>query len=174
MDWQWQAISRQRCTARAVTAPGTAFSETPRRTGLPASYSKMTFSKLLLMLPWMLRRRWASIALLICGVFMAGILIEVWVQAHYGAPILALVVVLNVQAMRYLRLWRYQGRRMGRWLVWTVVMLTLLIFTLTLATRWNDQNPWASRRAQVLRQLTDGGKHLVVMRYGPHHAPLNE
>ncbi|HEV8725031.1 MAG TPA: hypothetical protein VGW77_30825 [Candidatus Binatia bacterium] len=139
------------------------------------SRRRLTLFIPLLMLPWLLRRRWPSIALLICGVFMVGILIEMWVQAHYGAPILALVVVLNVQAIRYLRLWRCHGWRIGRSLVWTVVMLTLLIFTVNLVNRWRDQIPWSARRAQVLRLLTaDGEKHLVVMRYGPQHSPLYE
>src|SRR5438105_14451976 len=44
-------------------------------------------------------------------------LIEGWWYPHYGAPFLAAMVILVAQSMRYLRQWKYHGRRVGRLLI---------------------------------------------------------
>ena len=71
-----------------------------------------------LLLPWVLRNRWMRYALLTCIWFGGAILMEVFFNEHYAAPIAALIYVLLIQSMRHLRLWRWRGRPIGRALIW--------------------------------------------------------
>jgi hypothetical protein len=130
----------------------------------------------LLMLPWLVRNRWTRFALLMCGVFAVGLLLEPWVQTLYAAPITALVVMLVLQATRHLRLWHWRGRPVGRFLVWTLVVITLASFALAFAQRMGLQAiGWQYEQARIRRELeADGRHHLVIVRYGPRRQQNNE
>ena len=125
----------------------------------------------LLMLPWALRNRWTRFALLTCAVLIAGLAIETWAHPHYAAPITGLVCVLVLQAMRHLRLWHRHGRLTGRLIVWTIAIVTIASFIVTLVQQARIKaSAWASERSQILAQLKqDGRRHLVIVPQRPLH-----
>ena len=139
-------------------------------------YVRLGLTIPLLMLPWLLRDRWTRFALLTWGVFAVGMLLEPWVQTHYAAPITSLVVMLILEGARHLRLWRWHGRPVGRFLVWTLVAITVVSFTQAFAERSQLKTVgWEYERAHILRELeADGRRHLVIVRYGPNHQPNRE
>ena len=139
-------------------------------------YVRLGLTIPILMLPWLLRDRWTRFALLTCCVFMAGLLVEPWVQTHYAAPIIPLVIMLILEGARHLRLWRWHGRAVGRFLVWTLVAITIASFTQAFAERSQLKSVgWQYERTRILRELeTDGRQHLVIVRYGPNHQPNQE
>ena len=135
--------------------------------------SRLVFTLPLLMIPWMLRRRWPRFALLACGVLLAGMAVETWVMPHYAAPIVGLVIVLLVQAMRHLRLWQWDGMPVGKFLVWTFWAIAMAFSTAAFAQRMNETPAnWGIERARVLAQLrADGRRHLAIVRYGTLDIP---
>ena len=130
----------------------------------------------LVMLPWVLRSRWMCFALLTCGVVGAGVLGETWLWPHYVAPITGLVFVLVVQAMRYLRLWRWRGRPMGQLLVWAILVVCVGSVVVIFAEQLRaPPDGWSLKRIHILTQLEEeGGRHLIIVRYGFQHPPQRE
>lgn len=127
----------------------------------------------LIMLPWLMRDRWARFALLTCGMLMVGAAMETWLMPHYVAPVVGPASVLLLQAMRRLRLWRWRDMQAGRVLVWALCLLSLASF----ATGFSQQmqrtsSGWGSDRARILAELEqDGKRHLVLVRYGSLDVP---
>jgi hypothetical protein len=130
----------------------------------------------LLLLPWLLRDRWPRFALLTSAVFLLGLFMVTWHAEHYSAPIIALVFALALQGMRRLRLLRWSGWPAGRFLVWTICIITAASFAFAFVQKLqNKPSGWEWERARLLDQLKeDGGRHLMIVRYGPLHSPLNE
>src|SRR5262249_28248684 len=95
---------------------------------------------------------------------------------HYAAPVAGLFLLLAVQALRYLRLWRWRGRPAGRILVRAslVVSLVLLVpFCIQLSGA--TAQGWPVERARILKELREqGGRHLVFVHYQPGHSPHAE
>ncbi len=125
------------------------------------------------------RNRWMRFALLTCGVFTAGLLMETWMNLHYAAPILPLVLLVAVQSMRQMRLCVWRGHRVGRLLVAASLALCVVSFAgfcrdVARQSR-ADQQAWSVQRAHMLSDLgRDGSKHLVIVHYGPTHPPQHE
>jgi hypothetical protein len=121
----------------------------------------------LFMLPWVMRDRWPRYALLICGVFVAGLAMETWLHPHYAAPVIGLGFCLVLQAMRHLRVWRWRGWPIGCFIVWTICILTVTSFIMAFAEQiQKTSSGWGSERARILAQLKeDGRRHLVMVRY---------
>jgi hypothetical protein len=134
-------------------------------------YLRLGLTIPLLMLPWLVRNHWTRFALLTCCLFTVGLLVEPWVQTHYAAPLTAVVVMLVLQATRHLRLWHWRGRPVGRFLVWTLVVITVVSFSQAFAQHMQRKaTAWEHERARILRTLkADGRQHLVIVRYGPKH-----
>jgi 4-hydroxybenzoate polyprenyltransferase len=137
----------------------------------------------LVMLPWAIRdRRMRLITASIC-VMAAGVAGEVWFMPHYVAPAVAAVYVLLLQCLRHLRAWRWRGQPVGRTLVRGIVMVSVLAFAARAAgraahvgptkirTTWDSADAGNTDRAQVEDRLRRaGGRHLVIVRYGPSHS----
>src|SRR5260370_11275790 len=51
------------------------------------------------------------------AVVLLGIAVEVFFLPHYAAPLTALYLALVVQALRHLRVWRWESRPAGGFLV---------------------------------------------------------
>jgi hypothetical protein len=130
----------------------------------------------LLVLPWLLRDRWSRLAMLICGVLAVGLLIEPWMQPHYAAPVTSLVVLLVVQALRHLRLWRWRSQPVGSWLAASIVGVAIVSLVVAFGRQIQVKSPaWQFERARLDSQLkADGRRHLVIVRYGPNHQPNHE
>lgn len=139
-------------------------------------YLRLVLTLPFLVLPWLLRDRWSRIAMLTCGVLAAGLLIEPWMQPHYAAPVTCLVVMLVVQALRYLHLWCWRGQPVGRWLVASILAVAVVSFVVAFGQQMQMKFPaWQFERARIVSQLkSDGRRHLVIVRYGPKHHPNHE
>jgi hypothetical protein len=127
------------------------------------------------MLPWVLRNRWHRFALAVCGVLLAGMVVETWLMPHYAAPVVGLAIALLIQAMRQLQLWNWACVPMGRFLTWSFWVIAMAFFIVAFAQRMSDQPAnWGIERARLLNQLqNDGRKHLVIVRYGTLDIPYD-
>jgi hypothetical protein len=139
-------------------------------------YLRLVLTIPLFVLPCLLRDRWTRLAMLTCGVLAVGLLIEPWMQPHYAAPVASLVVMLVVQALRYLRLWQWRGQPAGRWVVSSIVVVAVVSFVVAFGQQMQVKFPaWQFERARIVSELkTDGRRHLVLVRYGPNHQPNHE
>src|SRR5262249_38746627 len=81
----------------------------------------------LVTLPWIVRARWMCFAALTCGWLLAAFCVATWFQPHYAAPVTGLVFALVVQGLRYLRLWHWHGRAVGKVFVRTVPVIYLAL-----------------------------------------------
>jgi hypothetical protein len=130
-------------------------------------------------LPWTLRDgriRW----LLIAGVVsMAGTAVVTFFIPHYVAVVTAIIIGLALQGMRHLRVWRPDGRPIGLALVRALVVVSFLLVPVH-AWLWARRDPAAlesigPQRARILTRLEGlPDRHLVIVRYQPHHDPLQE
>lgn len=125
-------------------------------------------------------------------VMMAGMLIEIFMLAHYVAPFTAAFYAIGLQAMRHLRLWSPEGKPVGAQLVRLTVTLCLILAGLRVFAEPFDEkvverppsgwiNMWygpefyGAPRARIEAQLEHlPGKQLVIVRYAPHHNPMDE
>ena len=125
----------------------------------------------LLMWPFMLKERWTRLALLACGLLWAAMLAVTFYLSHYVAPMTGLLFFLIVQALRHLYCVRWRGVRVGR----SLVAAALIVYGLSSAwALWQpigrDPIHWPSVRARLVADLKEaGGKHLILVRYGPRH-----
>jgi hypothetical protein len=132
---------------------------------------------LLVTFPWVLRSKWMRVATCLLAAFTLGQLLVTWINFHYAGPIFGLVVAVGLQALRYLRLWQWRGRRSGRFLARAAIGLCVLAVAPTsiLLSGRVDQNDWSRQRASLLADLQrQGGRHLVIVRYGAQHQCVDE
>jgi hypothetical protein len=122
------------------------------------------------------RNRWMAFALATCGLSLAALFLETWVFPHYAAPMTGLVLLLVVQGMRHLRLWRWRGKAVGLAIVAALPALMVLWLIASLAVGQRaDPTAWPMQRAEMLAQLSQTcERHLVIVRYGPDHSPFDE
>jgi hypothetical protein len=105
---------------------------------------------------------------------------------HYAAPLTALNLALVIQALRHVRVWRWDGRPAGVFLVRTLPLvyaaaLTIRLLAPGLGLPLTETSLWWLRltpsergleRAHLLQHLQRmPGQHLVIVRYGPEHDP---
>jgi hypothetical protein len=118
------------------------------------------------------RDRWLRFALAAAAFVLGGLLLLTGVLPHYAAPLTGLVFLVVVQGLRRLRLFRWNGRPVGR-VVATAVLLNSAFLCgagVVYATATYIPDDWAHERARVLRELqTMPGQHLVLVRYAPGH-----
>jgi hypothetical protein len=127
----------------------------------------------LIMLPWLLRDKWMRFALLTCGALIMAFLLHNWVLPHYAAPVTGLLLAIVLQAMRHLHVWRWHGRQTGHFIVQAipVICAASLVISLAQQTQFKTEHNWSLERARILDQLkNNGGRHLMVVRYGSEHS----
>jgi hypothetical protein len=125
-------------------------------------------------------------------VLMAGMLIQIFLLAHYLAPFTALFYAIGLQAMRHLRVWNPGGQPVGRMMVRLTVTLCIAMAGLRLyaeplhlmprkwppsdwLNQWYGPGPFGGERAQVESILEhQPGKQLVLVRYAANHNVLDE
>jgi hypothetical protein len=127
--------------------------------------------------------------LFVCVSSFIGLALPIYgLLPHYAAPLAATWYALLLQAMRYLRLWRWHGKPTGLFMVRAVPSICCLMLLmraaaplvgLPLPRQW--PRTWCSPqlgnmdRAQLLAQLkASEGRHLVIVRYGPNHDVTDE
>ena len=122
--------------------------------------------------------------LLVCGCTMIGLTLPIYLpMAHYAAPMTAAVYALVLQSMRYVRLWKWDGKPSGLFLVRAVPVICLGLLPLraaasalhipvpvTIIHTWYSEDPHNIQRARVINRLEcEPGQHLVFVRYEPEH-----
>jgi uncharacterized protein (TIGR03437 family) len=127
----------------------------------------------LLFLPLVLRNGRMRVLSLCALALLAGNTMYPFFYPHYAAPMCGLILLLAVCGMRYLRVLRWRSRPVGRVIL---AGLLLAIAASALATVAGAMlsprfiSSTATPRGQVLERLKKrGGKHLVLVRYGPQH-----
>ncbi len=126
----------------------------------------------------LLHNRKALYLFAMCACTVLGMVPVVWFQPHYAAAMTGAVVAISVLALRYLRLWRPQGRPAGIGLTRALVVFHLLlvpinILPIRVGRSIHVATPlWAFERALFASELEKmPGQHLVLVRYSPEHNP---
>ncbi len=112
------------------------------------------------------------------GFFSSAIV--VFFNIHYIAPIVCIMLALLVQAMRHMRLWKWEGRPAGQFLVRAIVVMCLIMIPVQVHILAAAPKPgtWAAigpeRAALEARLNSLPGPQLVLVRYGQNHDPFLE
>ena len=132
--------------------------------------------------PFLWRSRRTRFAVVLVAVIGMASLVEVWWYPHYGAPFLAVLLILAAQSMRYLRQWRCGGREVGRFLVSAMPVAVLLVMIASEAEaiaihRTADQlQSRNSQKESIERELLEKepGRHVIFVRYTGLPSPHEE
>jgi hypothetical protein len=123
--------------------------------------------------------------LVIIGAVSVAILsLSVYANPHYWAPQTALIYVLMMQGLRHVRTWRIRRRRIGVAITRAVPVICLIMVGLRAAAgplklslilgipTWCSQfTPDYLREDLIAKLKSQGGRHLVIVRYAPDHVP---
>jgi hypothetical protein len=121
--------------------------------------------------------------LLVCLVTFLGLLLPVFCNPHYGAPLTCAIYALVVASMRHVRQWQWQGKPTGLALVGAVPVICVALLPLRAAApqlhiplplayhySWCSPHLKNLDRARVLARLKGyEGRHLLIVRYKPDH-----
>jgi hypothetical protein len=167
------------------------------RTLEKVGFTFLFYSGFLLLIPMIMIRRVfldhrVRFLLLCVAVLAAGMIIEIFLLAHYVAPLTVAFYAIGLQAMRHLRLWKPESKPVGRAMVRFTVMACVLLAGLRVFARplgiapaqwppsnwnfnWFGPEHYGVERAQIDARLEElPGKQLVFVRYAPWHEPLDE
>jgi hypothetical protein len=130
---------------------------------------------------------------LICMIILAlGLSVEVYIIPHYFAPFTAAVYLLGIQAIRHLRVWRFNGELIGRALVRNSLALCCALVIIRPFDRalhipiqewpaanwsgeWFGPDQYGQARAEVARRLAHlNGPQLAIVRYSASHQVFDE
>jgi hypothetical protein len=131
--------------------------------------------------------------LVVCvAVQAAALLTGTFLIPHYLAAFTAAFYAIGLQAMRHLRLWKPDGRPVGKALVRMLVTVCLILAAIRLyaeplhlhlaawpssqwSSTWHGPTQLGLPREQVQRRLEQlPGKQLALVRYSPQHSSLDE
>src|SRR5262249_40741870 len=123
-------------------------------------------------LPFVLGDRRMRIPLLTAVLVIVAVSVVIWSNAHYAAPITAVIYLLIVQAIRHLRTIHIRVRPVGIALSRAIVLALVFDTASFTAQRICDPLVWTcygdvSRQAIADRLAHTPGKHLIMVRYGP-------
>jgi hypothetical protein len=134
----------------------------------------------LLVEPSILKRDWwMRFTLVVGGIFVAALLLEIWVFPHYAAPATGLAVVFSLNTMRYLRSRRHGGA-IGQLVLRATVALSVISFAISCSRSFqSEHNGWNYQRAAMIAALKKNGQsNLVMVRHRAnkpvHHWVYNE
>src|ERR1019366_685533 len=119
------------------------------------------------------RVRFLMIQAVWCGIWL---LLVIWFEPHYAAPLTATVFAIVTQAIRHLRQWKWKSYRVGIFASrLIVVFLVARAFSPGTEVVNGPRRGWNLSRAQIAAQLqATPHKHLVIVRYAPNHNVLDE
>ena len=125
-----------------------------------------------------MRDRRIRFALIAGGAGLAASAFVVFFNINYLAPVVPVLLIVIVQGMRHLRIWRFEGRPAGQFLVRAIVMLCLLMIPVQVHIlaaapepgSWGAIGPERVVLEKKLQSLPGG--QLVLVRYFPDHDPL--
>ena len=125
-------------------------------------------------------------------VLAAGMVIEIYLLAHYVSPFTSAFYAIGLQMMRHLRVWKPEGKPVGLAMVRFAVTVCVLLAGLRLFAQplhiappewppsnwnftWYGPEHFGVERAQIQAQLKQlPGGQLAIVRYGHDHNPLDE
>jgi hypothetical protein len=118
---------------------------------------------------------------------LVGLLLPVFLNPHYAAPMICVIYALVLLAMKRIRNWRWREKPTGLALVrYTSVAAVALLLVCAVGSAFHLHihnaptpetwcSPWGQLvdRAAIQTQLENSpGKHLVIVRYAPQHSPM--
>ncbi|MBA4064938.1 MAG: hypothetical protein C0501_14735 [Isosphaera sp.] len=127
----------------------------------------------LLAVPWAWGRRGVRLAAAVVGLLLVTFAaVSVWSANHYAAPAAGVTYLLVTRGLE--RLARWGGWR--RWAVAAVLGYSWVgLPAWHLSHTWPPGPGWPRDRTVIADDLAaGGGRHLVVVRYGPGHSPHTE
>jgi hypothetical protein len=125
-------------------------------------------------------------------VYMAGMVIEIFLIPHYLAPFTATFYAIGLQAMRHLRVWSAEGKPVGRMMVRMTFPLCLVLVVIRLfagslgfnvsewpasnwTAMWIGPGYYGTERAQIESRLQElPGKQLAIVRYSRERNTLDQ
>lgn len=126
----------------------------------------------------------ARIVLITAGITLIGVLLPVFTNPHYAAPMTAAIYALILIALQRIRHWRWRDKPTGLAIVRSVPILAIaLLVVVSFASvlkiqRGSTPQTWCSPyqqrwdRPAVQAQLEHlSGGQLALVRYGPDHDP---
>jgi tetratricopeptide (TPR) repeat protein len=137
-------------------------------------YLQPAWTMPILALPWLWRNRRLRFLAATCVCVIAALAMYHSFLPHYFAPASAGLLALVVAGIRRMRLWQWRNRPLGAALAAGVAAVSALGLAISPAGA-EMMGPGLvhsdTPRARVLKSLRDrGGKHLVIVRYGPQHS----
>ncbi|HEY4740228.1 MAG TPA: hypothetical protein VIH76_06500 [Candidatus Acidoferrales bacterium] len=134
---------------------------------------------MLVTLPWLWRDRKVRSLSFLVAVCLAAVIAVVWFEPHYAAPMTAALFGIVVQAIRYLRRWKWRGRAIGIRITHAVVIFAFALIPVHAWMSWHhprDTNDEHTRyRAKFASELESApGEQLVIVRYSSDHDPGEE
>jgi hypothetical protein len=132
----------------------------------------------LFFLPRIVRHRRIRFVLISGAAGLIGSGVVIFFNIHYVAPIVPVIIVVILQGLRHLRLWRWEGRPVGLFLVRAIVVLALMMIPvhIRILAAPPKSGSWAAigaERAAIQAQLASlPGTQLVLVRYQMNHDPL--
>jgi hypothetical protein len=118
------------------------------------------------------RTRWLVI---IGAIGFTGTVLVIFFNIHYVAPLTAVMLALIMQGMRHMRVWRWDGKPTGMFLVRGIVVMCILMVPFEVRSMSAQPKPGSvaamgRKRAAITAQLgTLPGGQLVLVRYKPDH-----
>jgi hypothetical protein len=124
--------------------------------------------------PFLFRDRKFRLLWITLALGVAGVLVVIWSNAHYAAPLTCVIFALIVQALRHLRLMRVWARPLGLALSRAIVLVLVLDTSIGVARGVCDPLFWPcegdpSRVAIAQTLAHTPGKHLIMVRYTDDH-----
>jgi hypothetical protein len=123
----------------------------------------------LLLIPHVLRRRWAKFAVATIALLMVALAGATYFEPHYFAPVVGLGAYLLVLGIRYLVAMLRRSRPISRWAVPAMIVYCSGLAGFGIARSRQvegDPTAWFNRRSAIQDSLTQGGgRHLILVDY---------
>ena len=128
-------------------------------------------------LPWTLRDKRIRPLVITIGVSFVAVCMSPFFFPHYFAPVAPCILAVTLQSMRHQRLWIWEGRPIGEFLVRSAVLICVLMIFVRAAILWGEsrsgQRPPEMVRQDVLLKLESlPGPQLALVRYSQNHGLL--
>jgi len=168
-DYRWQLMHHN----LAHSLPSAIHETAVKLQTLWGFYLQPVWTVPLLALPWLWGNRRLRF-LTITGAFvMAGVALYPFFFPHYLGPACGVLLAIVAGGIRRVRMWRWRNRPVGACLACGVVAVSALGLLISPAgADLESFNLVYSRspRTRILGKLEErGGKHLVIVHYGPEH-----
>jgi len=134
-------------------------------------YLGMVLTIPLLLLPLVLRDRKIRFWIWATPIFLVGVLLARFTQAHYVAPMMSAIYVLLLQCMRHLRCLDRGRSQAGLWTVRVIALIVFAVFAKNVVRAEDGVGyNWRFDRALLEDRLEHmPGLQLVMVRYGADH-----